>query len=109
MTVAINLSAVSSKMLKRIVPSKIAQPFVPAFVRTKWGKHVDKAFDVADAIAAGKDEKALSQRTALMAFTIRIISAFIAYVSQVLIARWLGTYEYGIFVWVWVAAIICGR
>ncbi len=108
MTVAINLSSVSSKMLKRIVPSKIAQPFVPAFVRTKWGKHVDKAFDVADAIAAGKDEKALSQRTALLAFTIRIISAFIAYVSQVLIARWLGTYEYGIFVWVWVAAIICG-
>jgi len=78
-----NLNWRALKMLDRIVPSKIAQPFVPNFVRSKWGEHVDKFFDVADTIAAGKDEKALSQRMALTAFTIRIISAFIAYIRLV--------------------------
>ena len=95
-------------MFDTLVPSRILAPFVPAFARNRWGGHIDKGFDVADTIVAGKDEKAVSMRTALIAFSIRIISAFIAYVSQVLIARWLGTHEYGIFVWVWVAAVICG-
>ncbi len=91
-----------------IVPSQLAAPFVPAFVRNRWGTHVDKALDVADAIVSGRDDKAASQRMALAAFTIRIMSAFIAYVSQVLMARWMGPDEFGIFVWVWVIAVIAG-
>ncbi len=91
-----------------IVPSQMASPFVPTFVRNRWGTHVDKALDVADAIVSGRDDKAASQRMALAAFTIRIVSAFIAYVSQVLMARWMGPDEFGIFVWVWVIAVIAG-
>ncbi|MEP1207814.1 MAG: lipopolysaccharide biosynthesis protein [Rhizobiaceae bacterium] len=63
---------------------------------------------MADAIFDGRDERSQSLRTAVIAFSIRIVSAFIAFISQVLMARWLGSHEYGLFVWVWVAAIILG-
>ena len=79
-------------------PSSVIRPLVPQFVHARLGQHVDTGLDMADAIFAGKDERAQSLRTALIAFTIRIISAFIAFISQVLMARWLGVHEYGIFV-----------
>jgi O-antigen/teichoic acid export membrane protein len=48
-------------------------------------------------------------RISLLAFAIRIVSAVIALVSQVLLARWMGSFEYGIFVLVWVTMIIVGN
>lgn len=45
----------------------------------------------------------------LVAFSIRIISAAIAFVSQVLLARWMGSFEYGIFVLVWITMVIGGN
>ena len=45
----------------------------------------------------------------LIAFSIRIVSAAIAFVSQILLARWIGQFEYGIFVLVWTAAVIAGN
>jgi O-antigen/teichoic acid export membrane protein len=53
-------------------------------------------------------DRAVSQRIAITAFTVRIFSAVIAYFSQVLLARWMGDFEYGIFVAVWVGAVILG-
>lgn len=55
-----------------------------------------------------EDDRSVSQRIALIAFATRIVSAVIAYVSQVLLARWMGDYQYGIFAVVWVGAIILG-
>lgn len=49
-----------------------------------------------------------TQRNALIAFAIRVGSAGIAYLSQVLLARWMGAFEYGVFVYVWVWVIILG-
>ncbi len=46
--------------------------------------------------------------TALTAFAIRVLSAAIAYLTQVVLARWMGSAEYGIFVWVWVWVLILG-
>ncbi len=45
---------------------------------------------------------------ALTAFAIRVLSAAIAYLTQVVLARWMGSSEYGIFVWVWVWVLILG-
>ncbi len=95
-------------MFADMIPSRLLGPFIPGFARTRWAGPIEKSLGLADAVFAGEDEKAQSLRTALVAFSIRIVSAFIAYISQVLIARWLGAHEYGIFVWVWVAAVICG-
>ncbi len=61
-----------------------------------------------EAIVGGTDDSAISQRTAIFAFSIRVLSAAIAYFSQVLMARWMGEFEYGIFVAVWVAFVILG-
>lgn len=45
----------------------------------------------------------------LAAFAIRVVSAVFAFVSQVLLARWMGGFEYGIFVLVWVTMVIVGN
>ncbi|MCB1450711.1 MAG: polysaccharide biosynthesis C-terminal domain-containing protein [Nitratireductor sp.] len=67
-----------------------------------------RADELINALLDGKGDSAISQRTALIAFFIRVASAAIAYFSQVLMARWMGDFEYGIFVAVWVAAVILG-
>lgn len=95
-------------MLQDLLPSRLLSRLVPAFARVRYGSVIDKQLANADAIVAGIDENALSLRTALITFSIRALSALIAYFSQVLIARWIGSYEYGIFVWVWVLSILLG-
>lgn len=60
------------------------------------------------ALAKGGSEGERTSRAAVIAFLIRVLSAGIAYVSQVLMARWMGSFEYGIFVFVWVWVLILG-
>lgn len=47
-----------------------------------------------------------TQRAALTVFLIRVCSAGIAFASQVVLARWMGSFEYGVFVFVWVWVLI---
>lgn len=61
-----------------------------------------------DSILQGGDEASQAQRTAMVAFAIRVASAAIAFLSQVMLARLMGTFEYGIFVFVWVSMTIIG-
>lgn len=63
----------------------------------------------ADIILAGADDASGAQRASLIAFSIRIASAGIAFFSQVALARMMGVFDYGIFVMVWVAMIIIGN
>lgn len=81
---------------------------MPRALQERHGDKIASLLAKADAVATGRDETAVSQRTAVFVFALRIVSALIAYVSQVLMARWLGSYEYGVFVWVWTMAVICG-
>jgi O-antigen/teichoic acid export membrane protein len=62
-----------------------------------------------DAVLFTADERGEASRMSLIAFSIRIVSAVIAFVSQVLMARWMGSFEYGIFVLVWVTMVIVGN
>lgn len=62
-----------------------------------------------DHMLAGADEAAMAQRTTLIVFSIRVFSAAIAFLSQVVLARMMGLYEYGIFVYVWVVMVIVGN
>ncbi len=61
-----------------------------------------------DAAWQGSDEAAVARRMSLIAFAIRIVSAAIAFFSQVVLARWTGTFDYGIYVFVWTTMIILG-
>ena len=65
--------------------------------------------DRLDALLFSADERGEAGRISLIAFAIRIFSAVIAFVSQVLLARWMGSFEYGIFVLVWTTMVIVGN
>lgn len=60
-------------------------------------------------LATDSGEHAAAQRMALIAFSIRILSAAIAFLSQIIQARIMGEFEYGIFVFVWVLTILIGN
>src|SRR3984893_16942552 len=77
-------------------------------VAGRLGERVRPAAAALDRMLTSTDDRAVSQRIALIAFAVRILSAVIAYVSQVLLARWMGDFEYGVFVVVWVGAVILG-
>jgi O-antigen/teichoic acid export membrane protein len=62
-----------------------------------------------DAALFTADDRGDAGRMSLIAFSIRIVSAAIAFVSQVLLARWMGSFEYGIFVLVWTTMVIAGN
>lgn len=85
--------------------------FVSFVEQTFSGPLKDRAVPIAaavDSVLLGADDRAVSRRLSLVTFAIRIVSAVIAYISQVLLARWMGSFEYGVFVIVWVGAVILG-
>ncbi|MET3615885.1 O-antigen/teichoic acid export membrane protein [Rhizobium aquaticum] len=60
-------------------------------------------------VLKGGDAEARAQRMALSAFAIRVVSAAIAFVSQIILARLMGNFEYGLFTFVWVMTILLGN
>ena len=48
-------------------------------------------------------------RLAGTVFLIRVVAAALAYLSNVLFARWMGTFEFGIFVYVWTWVLLIGQ
>ncbi|MGM4916749.1 flippase [Tardiphaga sp. 813_E8_N1_3] len=60
------------------------------------------------ALFTGTGEASLTRRLAGTIFLIRVISAGLAYFSQILLARWMGTSDYGIYVYVWTWVLLLG-
>jgi O-antigen/teichoic acid export membrane protein len=58
-------------------------------------------------LADGSDRR-LAQRTAGTAFLIRVASAALLYLSQILLARWMGSFEFGVYVYVWTWVLLIG-
>jgi O-antigen/teichoic acid export membrane protein len=54
-------------------------------------------------------EHLLVQRLAGKVFLIRVTSALLAFGSQVLFARWMGSFEFGIYVYVWTWVLLLGQ
>ena len=50
----------------------------------------------------------LARRLAGAAFLIRVLSAAVAFVSQIALARWLGDFEFGVYVYVWTWVLLLG-
>jgi O-antigen/teichoic acid export membrane protein len=57
----------------------------------------------------GDGDLMLVQRLAGTVFLIRVASALLAYGSQVLFARWMGGFEFGIYVYVWTWVLLIGQ
>jgi O-antigen/teichoic acid export membrane protein len=83
---------------------KIAGRLLPAALMAR----LRPVFAGLDAVLSGRGEKAAAGRIALFAFSVRVISAVIAFFSQVVLARWMGSAEFGVFVFVLVASVIVG-
>jgi len=50
----------------------------------------------------------IAQKVAGAAFMIRVVSAALIYATQILFARWLGSFEFGIYVYVWTWVMLIG-
>lgn len=60
------------------------------------------------AVVSGQDDRAAAQRNAIVAFTVRVMSAALLYLTQIVLARWMGGFEYGIYVFVWTCVLVLG-
>jgi O-antigen/teichoic acid export membrane protein len=56
----------------------------------------------------GGGDRLRARRDAILAFLVRCVSAALLYLTQVVMARWMGASEYGIYVTVWTAVIMLG-
>jgi O-antigen/teichoic acid export membrane protein len=59
-------------------------------------------------LADGTSEASVTRRLAGTIFVIRVVSAVFAYLSQILLARWMGGSDYGIYVYVWTWVLLLG-
>lgn len=65
----------------------------------------------ADAVRAwlnDRSDNSRAQRAAGTAFVIRVASAALIYLSQVLFARWMGSFEFGVYAYVWTWVLLIG-
>ncbi|HEX5213726.1 MAG TPA: lipopolysaccharide biosynthesis protein [Pseudolabrys sp.] len=60
------------------------------------------------AILADRSDSRLAQLFAGKVFLIRIASAMLALASQVLLARWMGSFQFGIYIYVWTWVLMIG-
>jgi O-antigen/teichoic acid export membrane protein len=58
---------------------------------------------------ADHSHDSIAQRVAGTAFMIRVASAALIYLSQILFARWMGSFEFGIYVYVWTWVLVIGE
>ena len=60
------------------------------------------------AMFGGSNEASLTNRLAGTIFLIRVVSAAMAYFAQILLARWMGGSDYGVYVYVWTWVLLLG-
>jgi O-antigen/teichoic acid export membrane protein len=70
--------------------------------------HVSRALDAVRSWMTDGSDRSRAQRAAGTAFLIRVASAALIYVSQVLFARWMGSFEFGVYVYVWTWVLLLG-
>ncbi len=81
----------------------------PTSANTAQLRHLaDRLAASARHLLQGSGDRERTQRDALAAFGVRIVSAGLLYLSQIVLARWMGTTEYGVYVFVWTWVLILG-
>jgi O-antigen/teichoic acid export membrane protein len=80
-----------------------AAPLLPP-LRTLFAQ----AVAILNALLRGQGERERTQRDAVTAFGVRCAGAGLLYVSQIVLARWMGSYEYGIYAFVWTWVLVLG-
>ncbi len=62
----------------------------------------------AKALFSDQSHHSIARRVAGSAFVMRVASAVLAYISQILFARWMGRFEFGLYVYVWTWLLLLG-
>src|ERR1700744_3868815 len=70
--------------------------------------HAAGVFARVKAMLADKSESRLAQLVAGKVFLVRAGSAMLALASQVLLARWMGGFEFGVYIYVWTWVLMIG-
>src|ERR1700730_13630346 len=63
---------------------------------------------MAGRVLGGSSEASVTKRLAGTILIIRVLSAAMAYLSQILLARWMGGSDYGVYVYVWTWVLLLG-
>ncbi|MBR0691776.1 lipopolysaccharide biosynthesis protein [Bradyrhizobium lablabi] len=59
-------------------------------------------------VLGGTNEASVTKRLAGTIFIIRVVSAALAYFCQIVLARWMGGSDYGVYVYVWTWVLLLG-
>ena len=81
--------------------------------------HAERPVEVEEGLFAGileqtrnvfssTGEREQTQRNAILAFCVRVASAGLLYLTQIVLARWMGGSDYGIYVFVWTWVLVLG-
>jgi len=62
----------------------------------------------AKALLADRSDNSIARRIAGTAFLIRVFGAGVIYLSHILLARWMGSFEFGVYVYVWTWLVLIG-
>jgi O-antigen/teichoic acid export membrane protein len=60
------------------------------------------------AILAERSDSRIAQLMAGKVFMVRVANAMLALLSQVLLARWMGSFEFGVYIYVWTWVLMIG-
>lgn len=75
--------------------------------RSSWPNFAGASATLRALFADGTDSS-LARRLAGAAFLIRVVSAVVAFLTQIALARWLGGFEFGIYIYVWTWMLLLG-
>ncbi len=84
-----------------VTSSQDASRLPPSFtLPNAWSRFKARVLDA---------EHLLVQRLAGTVFLVRVASALLAFGSQVMFARWMGSFQFGIYVYVWTWVLLLGQ
>lgn len=73
-----------------------------------WGTAVARIGAMLGHLTGGDHDQRTARQGAMTAFLVRVVSAGLLYLSQIVLARWMGGFEYGIYVFVWTWVLVLG-
>ena len=76
--------------------------------RLSWSTDLAGTISRLRALFTDGSESSLARRLAGAAFLISVASALIAFISQILWARWMGGFEFGIYIYAWTWVLLIG-
>src|SRR6185312_2746891 len=82
--------------------------FAPENVKPVPTSALARVFARIKFILAERHDSRLAQFVAGKVFVVRVGSALLALASQVLLARWMGSFEFGIYIYVWTWVLMIG-